>query len=143
VVVVVAGGRVVVVVAATVEVVVVAGGRVVVVVAATVEVVVVAGGRVVVVDGSLVVVVVGRLVGCVVVVVPRCRHSRRFRSIGPGVLLDVMGLPLASEEMPPGRGLTVAPEVLATVKELPSTASATAMTTPPARARRRRIGEAL
>jgi hypothetical protein len=45
-------------------------------------------------------------------------------------------LPLTAEE------LTVAPEVPLTANELASTASVTATTIPPAKARRRRIGEA-
>ncbi len=154
VVVVVAGARVVVVVAGADIVVVVAAGAalVVVVVARAWVVVVVAGARlvVVVVAGLVVVVVAGLVVVVVagasevlgVVAVPaRCCQVRWLRGVAPEVLVRLKDLFLALEGPPRAKELTVAPEVLLAARELPSTASATATTIPPARVRRRLTGE--
>jgi hypothetical protein len=144
VVVVVAGAWVVVVVARLV-VVVVAGARVVVVVAGLV-VVVVGGALVVVVVAGLVVAVVAWLVvvvsALVVVVVPWRRPCKWFRNVAPEVLSTVNDLALVAAVLPTTES-TVAPEVLLAAKEFPSAARVTAMRTPPAKVRRRRIGEAL
>jgi hypothetical protein len=117
------------VVAGAAVVVVVAGAAVVVVVAGAAVVVVVAGAAVVVAGAAVVVAGALRsLVFTLVVVVTRCQ-DRWLR----GFALEV---PLTAAE------LTVAPEVLLTAEELASTASVTATTIPPAKVRRRRIGEA-
>jgi hypothetical protein len=92
---------------------------------------VVVGAAVVVVVGAWVVVVVGALwclVFTLALVAARCQ-DKWLGSFVTDVLLA-------------GKELTVAPEVLLAAKELASTASVTATTIPPAKARRRRIGEA-
>ncbi|MGP8149313.1 MAG: hypothetical protein ACLPXU_01230 [Acidimicrobiales bacterium] len=70
---------------------------------------------------------------------------RRIKEVilAPEVLLSAKELILAEEVPRSAKELTVAPEMLLAAKELLSTASATAATIPPAKARRRRIGEAL
>jgi hypothetical protein len=111
-------------------VVIVVGAWVVVVVGA--PVVVVVGAWVVVVRALMVVVVVGAL-GCLLH--PMAGVATRYQDSWLGGLVP--------DVLPTAEKLTVAPEVPPTTIELTSAASATATTTPPARVRRRRIGEAL
>jgi hypothetical protein len=87
---------------------------------------------VVVVAGALVVVVVGAL-GCLLH--PMVGVATRYQDSWLGGLVP--------DVLPTAEKLTVAPEVLPNAIELTSAASATATTTPPARVRRRRIGEEL
>jgi hypothetical protein len=138
-VVVVVGACVVVVVGAA-DVVVVVGACVVVVVGACVvvvvgaaDVVVVTGTlEVVVVTGTLVVVVVGAL-GCLLHTMVGV--TTRYQDSWLGGLVP--------DALPTAEKLTVAPEVPPPAIELTSAANATATITPPARVRRRRIGEEL
>jgi hypothetical protein len=137
-------GAVVVVARAWVVVVVARAWVVVVVARAWVVVVVARAWVVVVVARAWVVVVVARawvVVGSVVVLA-RCRQDRWPGCGAPETLLSVKEWTLARVPLS-ARGLTVASEGLLAARELPSTASATATTIPPARARRRRIGGAL
>ena len=113
-------------------VVVVVGACVVVVVGAADVVVVTGTLEVVVVTGTLVVVVVGAL-GCLLHTMVGV--TTRYQDSWLGGLVP--------DALPTAEKLTVAPEVPPTTIELTSAASATATTTPPARVRRRRIGEEL
>jgi hypothetical protein len=154
VVVVVAGARVVVVVAGARVVVVVAGARVVVVVAGA-RVVVVVAGALGCLAFSLEVVALDCLILTVVVFVVWCQDGP-MEVLAPEVppatedlttaresLLIAEDLTAARELLLIAKDLTVAPELLLTANELTSAASATATTIPPAKARRRRTGEAL
>jgi len=79
----------------------------------------------------------------VVVVVARRCHDRWLGRVAPALLLIAEDLTFAPALLLIAEDLTVAPELLLTAKELTSAASATATTIPPAKVRRRRIGEAL